>query len=282
MVYDFSELKIFVKTQLGVDPDNVNSKFKPIVEKLTKAQLDQSVEIDLEGIVFTDSKGNRHKGFLYIESGYSQRTIEQAGTRLPKFHIINCQTIQEQRQRKNFNGHYVFSTETITMEDIDGVTKELILCGNCNKLHSDTERGMTTTEYRERFILNDQVKGQFLENELPKELTTDFWGYTPEWYETSRNYRIKNKFTCEDCGIILNKNLADGYYLETHHLDGNKKNNEEVNFKCLCVLCHASVDKYHQENYSRGSSRQKLVDFIKLFEDQLRDVGNKYLINYKR
>jgi len=282
MVYDFNELKVFVKRHLGIDPDRINSKFKPITEKLTKAQLDQSVEINLDGITFTDKKGNKHKGFLYIEGGYSQRTIEQTGTRLPKFHVINCQTIQEQKQRKNFNGHYVFSTETITMEDIDGVTKELTLCGNCNKIHSETERGMTTSEYREQFILNDQVEGEFFDSELPKEVSTDFWGYTPEWYETSRNYRMKKKFTCENCGINLNQNLVNGYYLETHHIDGNPKNNDEDNFKCLCVLCHASVDKYHKENYSKGSARQKLVDFIKLFEDELRRIGNKHLSNYKK
>jgi hypothetical protein len=282
MVYDFNELKVFVQKNLGIDPDRINSKFKPITEKLTKAQLDQSVEIKLDCITFTDKKGNKHKGFLYIESGYSHRVIEQTGTRLPKFHVVNCQTIQEQKQRNNFNGHYVFSTETITMEDIDGVAKELTLCGNCYNIHSETEKGMTTSEYREQFILNDQVEGEFFDSELPKEVSTDFWGYTPEWLDTSRNYRMKKKFTCEDCGIKLNQNLVNGYYLETHHIDGNTKNNDEDNFKCLCVLCHASVDKYHKENYSKGSARQKLADFIKLFEDELRLVGNKHLSNYKK
>jgi len=282
MVYDFSELKFFVKNQFGIDPDVISSNFKPITEKLTKAELDQSVKINLDGIIFTDKKGNKHKGFLYIESGYSQRTFEQTGTIVPKFHILNCKTINEQKQRKNFNGHYVFSTETITMEDRDGITKELTLCGNCNQIHSETERGLTTTEYRKQFILNDQVEGEFYESELPKEVSTDFWGYTPDWYDTSRNYRMKKKFTCEECRINLNQNLVNGYYLETHHIDGNTKNNEETNFKCLCVLCHASVDKYHQENYSKGSQRQKLVDFIKLFEDELIKVDNKYLKNYKK
>jgi hypothetical protein len=281
MVYDFNELKNFVRAHLGIDPDRFISNFKPIKVELTKAELDQSVEIDFEGITFTDKNGNKHKGFLYIESGWSQRIIERTGSRVPKFHVINCETIQEQKQRKNFNGHYVFSTEVITMEDVDGITKELTLCGNCNRLHSDTTRGMTTSEYREQFILNDQVEGEFFESELPKEVSTDFWGYTPDWYETSKNYRMKKKFTCEECGINLNQNLVNGYYLETHHIDGNPKNNDEDNFKCLCVLCHASVDQYHKENYSRGSAKQKLVDFIKLFEDELRRIDNRYLNDYK-
>lgn len=280
-MYDFSELKTFVQVHLGIDPNMVTSKFKPITEKLTKAQLDSTVEITFEGIVFTDSKGNRHKGFLYIESGYSHRTIQQTGTRLPKFHVLNCQTIQEQKQRNNFNGHYVFSTEVITMEDIDGVTKELTLCGNCNKLHSETIKGMPTSQYREQFILNEQGEGVFLETELPKEVPTNLWGYTHDWNDLSRNYRMKKQFTCEDCGIKLNQNLVNGYYLETHHIDGNPKNNVEDNFKCLCVLCHANVDQFHEENYSKASSRKKLTDFMKLFEDELVNVGNKYLSKYR-
>jgi len=282
MVYDFNDLKLFVQRHLGIDPDKINSKFKPITEKLTQWQLDESAEISLDGIFFTDRKGYKHKGFLYIESGYSQRTIEKVGRRLPRFHILNCTTIQEQRQRKNFNGHYVFSTEVITMKEIDDTTQELSLCGNCHKLNSKTTRGMKTSEFRDQFILDDSVEGEFVDSELPKDVSTDFWGYTPEWYETSRNYRMKRKFTCEDCGINLNQNLVNGYYLETHHIDGNPKNNDEDNFKCLCVLCHANIDKFHQENYAKGSGRRKLMDFIKLFEDELRRIGNKHLDRYKQ
>jgi hypothetical protein len=282
MLYDFNNLKVFVRQHLGIDPDKITSNFKPIIEKLTQKQLDESIKIDADDIIFTDKKGNKHKGFLYIESGYSQRTIEMSGTRLPKFHILNCRTIQVQRRKKNFNGHYVFSTEVIIMKEVDDTDKELSLCGNCHKLHPETVIGMNTTEFRNKFILNDSVLGEFSDSELPKNVFTNFWGYTPDWSNTSKNYRMKKKFTCEDCGINLNQNFVNGYYLETHHIDGNPKNNDEDNFKCLCVLCHASVDKFHQENYSKGSSRRKLIDFIKLFEDELWRVGNKHLNRYKQ
>ena len=283
MVYDFTDLKLFVKQRLGIDPDIINSKFKPITEKLTKAELDKNVEFNTNGIFFIDKNGNKHKGFLYIESGYSHRIIEKAKTSVPKFHVVNCETINSQKDRNNFNGHYVFSNEKIEMEDrYDGIIKEPIVCGYCSKLNESVYKGMKTSQYREDVILKEEGDGNFFESELPKEVSTDFWGYTPEWYDTSRNYRMKRRFTCEDCGINLNQNLVNGYYLETHHVDGNPKNNAEDNFKCLCVLCHASVDKYHKENYSKGSARQKLVDFIKLFEDELRRVDNKYLADYKK
>jgi hypothetical protein len=140
---------------------------------------------------------------------------------------------------------------------------------------------MKTSEYKKEVILSEETEGNFIESDLPKDIPTNFWGYTHDWDETSKNYRMKKQFTCEDCGIKLNTNLVNGYYLETHHLDGNPKNNDDENLKCLCVICHANFDKFHQENYSRGSARQKLRDFIKLFEDELRQVGNKYLDRYK-
>lgn len=282
MIYDFKNLKEFVQAQLGINSDKVNSKFKLITEKLTKAQLDESVEINANGITFTDKKGNKHKGFLYIESGYSLSMIEKAKTSVPKFHILNCETIKNQRLRSNFNGHYVFSNEIIKMEDrYDHVVKEPRLCGYCSMQNSDVTKGMKTSEYREKFILVDKTDGNFSDNELPINISTDFWGYTLDWDETSKNYRIKRKFTCENCGINLNQNLVNGYYLETHHIDGNPKNNEEGNLRCLCILCHANSNSFHQENYSKGSGRQKLVDFIKLFEDELKRVGNIYLGRYK-
>jgi hypothetical protein len=283
MIYDFSDLKFFVKNQLGVDSDSVKSTFKPITETFTSTELEKNVELRNEGIYFIDDKGNRHKGFLYIESGYSQRTIEEAKTSVPKFHVVNCETIEGQKVRKNFNGHYVFSNEKIEMEDrYDGVVKEPTVCGNCAKLTDKVYRGMTTSQYKQDVILSEEGEGNFVESDLPKSIPTNFWGYTHDWDETSRNYRIKQLFTCEECGINLNSNYTNGYYLETHHIDGNPKNNDDTNLKCLCVLCHANVDKFHQENYSKGTSRQKLRDFIKLFEDELLRVRNKYLGRYKK
>jgi hypothetical protein len=284
MVYDFSELKSFVRSRLGIDPDTINSKFQPITEKLTRAELDKNVEINFDGITFIDKNGNRHKGFLYIESGYSRASADRYGNKsiVPKFHIRNCETIQEKKAKRDFNGKYVFSNEVIKMEDLDGQIKELEICGNCLRVNSQFHRGMKTSQYREEVILNGQEEGNFFESELPKDVSTDFWGYTPEWDETSKNYRMKKKFTCENCGINLNQNLVNGYFLETHHLDGNKKHSDEDNLKCLCVLCHANFDNTHRENYSRGASKQKLVDFIRLFEDELKRVGNPYIGNYKR
>jgi hypothetical protein len=281
-LYDFSELKIFVQRQYGVDPDRVSSRFNPIIERLTRAQLDKNVIIGDKGIFFVDKEGNKHKGFLYIERGYNRQTAIQRRwqTIVPKFHTCNCVTIQEQKAKKNFDGHYIFSTEVIKMIDLDDVEKELSICMNCVRSSDALRAGMTTSEYREEVILDEDANPNFRPSEMPKAIPTNFWGYTSDWDEASKNYRMKMKFTCEDCGLVLNQSFAFGYFLETHHLNGNKKDNSDSNLRCLCVLCHANVDEIHRQNYSKGFSGQKLRDFIRQFEDKLRVVGNRYLDSY--
>lgn len=282
MLYNFIELKEFVERELKINTDSVNSSFKIIKQTLTNAELDTNIGFINNDIYLIEKNGNKHKGFLYIESGYSKETIKKAKTSVPKFHVLECSTIKEKKRNNRFNGYYVFSNNKVEMEDrYDGITKELTVCGNCLKETDTVYRGMKTSEFCEKYINNEDSESNFRTNDLPKEISTDFWGYTPEWHKLSSNYRTKKLFTCEGCGIKLNNNYSDGFYLETHHLDGNTLNNEEDNLRCLCVLCHANIDKYHQENYSRGHQHRKLRDFINLFEDELRISGNKYLKNYK-
>jgi hypothetical protein len=54
-------------------------------------------------------------------------------TIVPKFHVANCETIQNKKRARDFNGKYVSSNEIIEMEDLDGLIKELDICGYCVK-----------------------------------------------------------------------------------------------------------------------------------------------------
>lgn len=283
MLYTFNELYNYVKTEFGINPDSATSIFKPITQTFKRGELDTNVEIDDSNIYFVDNSGKKHKGYLYIESGYSRETARRKGytTIVPKFHIANCQTIVQKRMERDFDGKYVFSNEVTTMIDLDGIEKELTICLNCIRMRlPNVYKNMTTSEYRKEVILNNHASSNFNDNDLPKQITTDFWGYTHDWDEQSKNYRMSKKFTCENCGLNLGTNLSDGFYLETHHIDGNKRNNIDSNLTCLCVLCHANIDKIHQENYSRGPSKLKLREFIQIFYERLQSVGNPYISNY--
>lgn len=276
-LYAFSSLKEQVKKSFNVDPDKVEStfEFKRIKRQLKQKDIKHKVAFERDGEqgIFYEEDGVLHKGFLYIPLYNPALAAARGYNTLPAFHISRCRTIVSQMQRDNFHGHYVFENSIVFMEDIDGVEKDLRLCGNCCK-----ETGLSsmhTTDYYNNFIKNDESPGNLKAKDLPKEYETNLWGYTPDWYEKSQEYRQKKKFTCESCCIRLDG--ANGWYLDTHHISGRKTNNSPRNLKCLCVLCHANVDEVHQRNFSTGRNKQRLEEFVQRFRKELSRLGNQYI-----
>lgn len=277
-LYNFTELKLLVERIFSIDVDSYNSKFEPppkIRIEISDYELDEKIEINDDGIFYIDDD-KKIKGFLYIPIYDPEEWAAKGWNTMPRFHIINCKIIRKQRNRSNFDGHYVFSNEPVTdLEDIDGIEKDLIICGYC-KRELGIPFSINSTEYCEDYL--DQT--EFNEDDLPKEISVNDFGYTPDWDEKSKAYRISCEFTCENCGIKLNENYHDGYYLETHHINGNKTDNDERNLKCLCTLCHAYFDKNHLQNYSHSKNFIKLKEFVETFYHKLVAVKNPYLGSY--
>lgn len=281
-IFDFDNLKRLVTQRFGVDPDSTVSSFEPppkITKELNKQEFKRSISFDFDnegGIFYTDGI-KTYKGFLYIPI-YNQRAAQRKGwNTMPKFHITKCSIIENQMNRSNFNGHYVFANTPVTnMTDVDGTEKDLKICGYCVGEVSGVHRDMTTTEYYEKFILNDEVEDNFAADDIPDEaVETNIWGYTPDWYEKSRNYRHEQGYCCENCDIKLD--ASDGYYLDTHHINGNKTNNNSSNLLALCVLCHANFDAHHLRNFSVGRNKIRLEEFVTLFRKELQRVENDYI-----
>ena len=277
-MYQFTELKEYVEREFGIETENIKSSFVSIVEKFTRKELDENVLINNEGIYYKDKNGKLHKGFLYIEK-YNQEVASMRGwNTMPRFHILNCRTLNKQRQNKNFDGHYVFSNEPQFKKDVDDIVKDLQLCGYCKNDHDEITEVISSTVYTDIFIKDTESDGNFSSEDMPLDINLDEFGYTEDWDSASKDYRSKMKYTCEDCGIKLNKNYSDSYYLETHHINGNKADNSQSNLKCLCILCHSNSNDYHKQNYKNGKNRKKLEDFISLFRDELVNIGNKHLV----
>lgn len=226
-----------------------------------------------DGLYYTDEKGKKHKGFLFIEGGYNKESVIAHGgnTIVPKFHISNCKTIEQQKRNKNYDGHYVFSQEKESIIDLDGIEKEITLCKNCLNMQSIIRQVIPVSEYVEKYIKDTKSDGNFDDTDLPNSKKSNIFqdnGYGLKWDQKSHEYRLSIRFTCENCGIHLNQNYIDGYYLETHHIDKNKSNDSQSNLKALCTLCHANVDEFHKRNFSKGRNKQKLESFIFIFGEK--------------
>lgn len=69
-------------------------------------------------------------------------------------------------------------------------------------------------------------------------------GSSSEEYGVGFNKELKNKIRkkynnhCQEC---FRNEQEIGYKLIVHHIDFNKKNNEESNLICLCRSCHAQT-----------------------------------------
>ena len=95
---------------------------------------------------------------------------------------------------------------------------------------------------------------------LNKQLGT--WGLscTGDWEKISREFRESHNYTCEECGITI-EDPFDRQFIQVHHKNGDKTDNNPKNLKCLCINCHANVDSTHKKNFNRGANAILLDDF---------------------
>ncbi len=67
-------------------------------------------------------------------------------------------------------------------------------------------------------------------NQLPKytDTTAPINQYASNWKQLSFKYRTYKNWTCENCGLDCKNNKG---YLDVHHIDSNKSNNDFSEFK---------------------------------------------------
>lgn len=70
-----------------------------------------------------------------------------------------------------------------------------------------------------------------------------FGGYASDWSHRSHWYREHKRLTCEECGVQLDKTP---HLLDMHHIDGDKRNDQDQNLRCLCKLCHAHIHPHYK------------------------------------
>lgn len=244
----------------GFPKISAKSGYQPIKVDFTKAEEEGYISYENDGIYFTYN-GIKQKGYLYLKHA----NVARYG--LPKFHIMECETIITQKEAGRFHGRYFWSN-TAKVE-ITGVTESvnLGLCGYCRKIA--LEQPHDTEEFYQ-VLDKEDVK------DLNKTVETDIFGYVSNWQEISKAYRTEQNYTCENCKIQIN-NPLDYRFLHTHHKNGDKTNNSRSNLECLCVLCHAFEDKHHGDNFDRRRMKSILESFIVKYKNELIKVKNKYI-----
>lgn len=268
--YNFFSLKeTFEKAfKVKVDPNAGKIKIDRKIYRLQERDISK-VNFDEDGI-FLEVKGVRYYGFLVLETNYRRAYPDRVLGRpsyLPKFHTTLCEKLEDMKSRGRFDGVYIFSEKEIQRADSeDGRTGELSdlrICGFCKNADERIDDYIFTKDFVENHLIQVEEKHGFSTYQLPKQYERDEWGYVNGWDAMSLAYRAKKQFICEKCGLDLSRNK---YFLEVHHINANKADNREANLQCLCIGCHANVDRYHRDNYYNSpNNREKLKAFRQLY-----------------
>ncbi len=62
--------------------------------------------------------------------------------------------------------------------------------------------------------------------------------YTSDWSSVSRKYKDSQRWTCEECFLVLRK-PGDQHLLHVHHKNRDSLDNRRSNLIALCVQCHS-------------------------------------------
>lgn len=245
---DFSALGLLA-AQMGAFENNWEPTvtLEPIDRKIADGMEVTLADLDtFSGLLSVQGR----QVLLYIpDQGPRILEILEDGLKGRRFHIANCDTLDEMRQKRRFE-RYVATNDLSGMFPVHGVDPlraehsgkiDLRVCKNCLKaLNFD---GFAIARQSEKKAIHQNFSiAAFFEcystffKHLPKRNSIgDTAGYTRDWPEISANVRIACGFKCDECGIDLaeHKNL-----LHVHHIDGVKSNNSCSNLRPLCADCH--------------------------------------------
>lgn len=126
--------------------------------------------------------------------------------------------------------------------------KDVKLSLEHNKNISKALKGrIFSKEHRKKLSLIN--KGRKFSVEIRKKMSLGHWGilkpfqnneYGPEFDSTLKErIRFRDKYKCQECDCTQ---IENGKQLDVHHLDYNKRNNEEWNLISLCVSCHRKTN----------------------------------------
>lgn len=183
---------------------------------------------------------------LYIpDQGYRVDDVLEKSSLGRKFHVSDCRTLEEMKNKKRFDRYIVTNDlsgefkvngfSKLQNKNIDG-TARLEVCKNClDKLNYKNYKIEKQKVFRE-FKIDDFFENySTLFRHLPKFNKVYKSEYTSDWDSISKDYRSSKNYICEGCNtsFIENKKL-----LHTHHINGVRTDNNLSNLKAFCLDCH--------------------------------------------
>jgi hypothetical protein len=244
--------------ELGYPQIDSSEKVQVFKTDFRGALKNKNIRFDTNGI-YLKRNGIERPGYIYIKN---YDITYDGSTKFPTFHLTKCEVIEEFILCGMLNDRYEWSNDK-TVNLIDRRTKKkhngirLALCKRCSKI---IKSRIDDTE-----MFFSEVVSLAVNN---KTADIGINGYVKGWGKISRWYRESQNWTCENCGI-QRREKGHSRWWHTHHISGNKWENETYNLQCLCECCHATVDELHNKNWSKSRLKFKLKSFIKIYKTEL-------------
>jgi hypothetical protein len=198
---------------------------------------------------------------LYIRDVKQHKHGAFAEKDLPRFHVSDCDTLQEMRANKRYHIRYVVATRDSGIFHVnlkpknsplyEKSEKKLRVCQNClDKINWDDFVLKRHIEHRrneivQAFTLQNyfQAYGKTFINEMPMhtDATSPENTYTKQFKQIAETIKRKRKYRCDKCGGDFSQYKK---YLHAHHIDGNQADDSERNIAILCIGDHAE-QPYH-------------------------------------
>ena len=301
---DWSEWKE-VRERLGLQPNDeiYNKKNVDSFANETMAKEERKILTDLAQGIEIDESDFKNKvknvdGFLVHENNlilvyirdntYKKKNIamiKENPDEANKFHIHWCKTMRKMDSIKRLNNRYVmtrrddglFPIETNDEYGIDVGTymAKLNVCKYCldeAKYHG-YDRGLPKSQ-REKHVADFNIKEFFEEvgnsKRYKKEPTKTADIKATSYYsknnaEIAKDLKEKKQYECEDCKVLL-REAGHRQYLQMHHLNLDKTDNNPHNLKILCIDCH--INSYHTDTDWGKSHASEIAACRKIKREQ--------------
>ncbi len=254
-----------LKVRMGIRADHlVSFSATASAARLSEDELDRltsgiGIDVSFEEIVVLDDGTLAYKGrrvLLYI------RDVSHYGRRegLPKYHLANCNVLQDARRSGRFGRRYVianridgkFQINMLSGGRAAASSERLNVCQVClSALRIDgfsfqiqqQERRRRVEVFRpQKFFdlypidLHIQLP-QYDANEAPINK------YSDGFREVSAKFRASTNWNCQACGVDLSSSSLRKF-LHTHHRNGDKSDDAQTNLRALCIECHAKEPEH--------------------------------------